>query len=98
MLTSVQFETKKTPMVKETWRFVLIDNTLYLDDYQLIKRESIKHKFEKVKKYDRLDHRAKSYMSDYIKKEDVPLTDEIKEKALQTMIRKISVELWDRKK
>lgn len=83
-------------MVKEIWRFVLIDNTLYLDDYQLIKRQSIKHKFERVKKYDRLNHRAKSYMRDYIKKEDVPLTDEIKAEALQTMIRNISVELWKR--
>jgi len=89
MYPIIEFTNETSMITSETWRFILIDYTLYLDDYKLISGENV------LKRYDRLDHRSldKSIMID---KEDVPLTNVIKQQALTAFFNNTKVGLWDK--
>lgn len=74
----------------ERFKFIDINNNLYLDIYSLEKRESTKHrKYTKIKKYDRLMERVSN-----MEESDVPLTDDIKDEAFRMFISKIKVLKW----
>jgi len=89
MYPTIEFTNETSMITSETWRFILIDYTLYLDDYKLTSGENV------LKRYDRLDHRSldKSIMID---KEDVPLTNVIKKQALAAFYNNTKVGLWDK--
>lgn len=83
-------ERVKDELTKECWDFRLIRQTLFLDGYQLLKRESTrKRKYIAVKIYDRLQSRSSN-----IKESEVPFTKEIKKEALERYFETIDVRRW----
>ena len=83
-------ERVKDELTKETWDFTLIRETLFLNGYQLLKRENTrKRKYISVKKYDRLQKRNSN-----IEESQVPLTNEIKKEALERYFDTIDVRRW----
>lgn len=78
---------------KEVFSFWFYENraTLYLDSYDLQRRDTPRHKFKTVKKYSRLDYPRHP---DPIKLKDVPLTEEIKKQALEVFMSTIKVDVW----
>ena len=66
----------------EQWNFGLINDTLYLNSYFLLKKESKRHKnFKFLKKYDRLMHRDNT-----IQESEVPFTEELKTEAFYYLL------------
>lgn len=89
MYPTIEFTNETSMITTETWGFILIDATLYLDDYKL------KNGKDLLKHYGRLDHRSlnKNVMID---KNDVPLTNVIKQQAHAAFFDIIKVKLWDK--
>jgi hypothetical protein len=86
----MRIERKKDELTKETWDFTLIRDTLFLNGYELLKRESTrKLKYTAVQKYDRLQKRNST-----IQESQVPFSDEIKKEALKTYFETIDVRRW----
>ena len=80
----------KDELTKETWDFTLIRETLFLNGYQLLKRENTrKRKYSAIKKYDRLQRRNST-----IEESEVPFTDEIKKEALQMYFETVDCRRW----
>ena len=72
------------------WRFTFINNTLYLDGYFLLQKESKRHKkFKVIEKYNRLMVRDNT-----LKESEVPFTDELKAEAINQFVSKIKVIKW----
>ena len=83
-------ERVKDELTKETWDFTLIRDTLFLNGYQLLKRENTRRrKYSAIKKYDRLQSRNST-----IEESQVPFTDEIKKEALDRYFETIDVRRW----
>lgn len=89
MYPKVEFTNKTGMGTTETWGFILIGTTLYLDDYKLKRGGCL------LKYYDRLDHRSINKPA-VIDKEDVPLTEVVKHQAHTALFDSIDVKLWDR--
>lgn len=89
MYSKIEFTNETSMITTETWGFILIDSTLYLDDYKLRSGKDL------LKHYDRLDHRSLN-KSVVIDKEDVPLTNVIKQQALTAFFNNTDVKLWDK--
>lgn len=86
----MRIERTKDELTKEVWDFTLIRETLFLNGYQLLKRESTrKRKYITVKKYDRLYSRNSN-----IEESQVPFTNEIKKKALERYFETIDCRRW----
>ena len=80
----------KDELTKETWNFTLLGETLFLDAYQLRKRENTrKRKYSAIKKYYRLGRKEST-----IEESEVPFTDEIKKEALQRYFETIDCRRW----
>jgi hypothetical protein len=80
----------KDELTKETWDFTLIRDTLFLNGYELLKRESRKkRKYTAVQRYDRIQRRNSN-----IEESQVPFTNEIKKEALRTYFETIDVRRW----
>ena len=86
----MRIERVKDELTKECWGFTLIRETLFLNEYQLLKRESTrKRKYVTVKRYDRLQSRNSN-----IEESEVPFTNEIKKEALERYFETIDVRRW----
>ncbi len=87
-------ERKTSDNIKEEFGFWFDDRrkTLYLDVYRLLRRETSRHKFQTVKQYSRLDSRTPPY--NWIKLDEVPLTDDIKKLALEKFVSEVKVDMW----
>ena len=80
----------KDELTKESWDFTLIHNTLFLNEYQLLKRENTrKRKYTAIKKYNRLQKRDST-----IEESEVPFTNEIKKEALEKYFETIDCRRW----
>ena len=81
-------------LTKEVFRFHFFErnNKLVLDHYHLMKRETKRHKFRIEKKYERLSYNERGCGANVIDKQDVPLTDAVKDNAKQIFIRSIAVD------
>jgi len=80
----------KDELTKEIWYFTLIRETLFLDGYQLLKKDSTRmRKYSTVKVYNRLMKREST-----MEESEVPFTDEIKKEALQKYFETIDVCRW----
>ncbi len=92
---NITIEHKLDELTKEEYGFYLFDDrqTLYLDVYRVWKKETIKHKFKIIKQYCRLDHRS-SWRPDNVKVEDIRLTDDIKNEALDKLRSMVKVDTW----
>jgi Fe-S cluster biosynthesis and repair protein YggX len=89
-MKQTSIERVKDELTKEAWDFTLIRETLFLNGYQLLKRESTKkRKYIAVKKYDRLQSRNSN-----IEESEVPFTNEIKKEALERYFETIDVRRW----
>ena len=89
MHPSIEFTNQTSRITTETWRFILIDFTLYLDGYKLITGDNV------IKSYNRLEYEYKNKLTT-IEKENVPLTKVIKQQALVAFTKTIDVDLWNR--
>ena len=89
MYSKIEFTNETSMITTETWGFILIDSTLYLDDYKLRSGKDL------LKHYDRLGNRGLN-KSVVIEKEDVPLTNVIKQQALTAFFNNTDVKLWDK--
>lgn len=76
----------------EYWRFYFLENTLWLDIYEYKDRLTKRHDFRTVRRYARLNRR------DSMREEEVPLTEEIKKKAFDLFVSKLSVKLWSERR
>lgn len=89
----IELNYKTDELTQEQYVFWFDDSrkTLWLDQYEIQTRETKRHKFRTVKQYKRLSSR-----SDYInvKKEEVPLSDQIKKNAIDKLISEIKVDYW----
>jgi hypothetical protein len=78
-------------LTKERFSFWVNGNILILDSYNLFLRENkTKRKYNSIKCYDRLYTRNST-----ITLEQVPLTEEIKNEALQEYIKTLKVMTWE---
>lgn len=68
-------------------------SALWVDEYNIIKRDSQRHKYKIVEQYKRISHRADL---NNIKMEDIPLDEEIKQAALNELISRVKVDFWVR--
>jgi hypothetical protein len=72
---------------KEEYEFILFGNLdLVLDEYILTQRITKRHKFNKVKYYNRIRSKDSTMLV-----EEVPLTDEIVKKAIDDVISRLKV-------
>ena len=98
MYEAVSFTTVDDKLRRVSWRFWLYQNCLVLDEYLVEERASAKHKFKTVKVYDRRPVGRRSYLAApfdaRLKEEEVPLTDEVRARALREMVNQIKVVLW----
>ena len=97
MYTHISFETNATDLRKEVWEFMLIDVDLYLDKYTIQTRESTRKRNWNVESaYFRLSGDARNWRGKGIVMDDVPLTVDIKKKALDILMSRITVKVWDK--
>jgi hypothetical protein len=90
MYDSIIIRKEISPLKIQEWRFTLIDYKLVLDRYDVLQKESTRHKyFKSISKYDRLNRRN-SGLNDW----DVPLSEELKKEALENFVSRISVIKW----
>ena len=74
----------------QKWRFHLIGNTLVLSEYQLLQKESKRHRtFKTLQQYDRIQTRANTILE-----ENVPLSKELKTEVLNKYMSTIKVIKW----
>ena len=86
----IQIEKQIDELTFERWTFTWIDNTIYLDGYVVIQKESKRHKnYKCLKKYSRLMSRDNTILES-----DVPFTDELKTEALNQFVSKVKVRKW----
>lgn len=76
----------------EQWSFWFYDSreTLVLDSYKVMQRESHRHKFKPVKQYSRLDNRDINPLI-RLKLEDVPFDQDIGQQAIAELASRIKV-------
>ena len=80
-------------LLKEVWNFTIINSTIFLNGYQLMEKESARHrKYKTLKNYDRLMKRESTITED-----DVPFTDEIRQEALRTYFKTVKCLKWSEK-
>lgn len=90
MYTKFRFINPINDLTREEWGFILMDTNLYLDSYSLAVKPSEKSRtFKTLTYYDRIDKRRSNMLES-----DVVLTDEIKNKALETLMSSISIKKW----
>jgi len=77
---------------RNVWSFYFMNHTLFLDSYSKERRESKRHKFKAIKKYERLFHRGRA-----IEEAEVPMPDWVKEEAIKQFTEAITVKKWSEK-
>lgn len=78
-------------LTKEEFNFWENGNTLIFDSYYLFSRENTrKRTWNKVKMWERLTGRSTNMLFEY-----VPLTEEVKQEALQEYIKTLKVMTWE---
>ena len=77
-MAPIQFYCDLDSLNRQYWRFYYDDrdHTLYVDEFAIEKRESIRHRFKPIFVYHRLDTRANTLLEDQI-----PLRHEVIDKA-----------------
>lgn len=77
----------------ESWRFILLYNTLFLDSYCIKRKKSTRHRnYEVLKKYERIGGRGNT-MQEY----EVPLREDLKQDVLTQYMSSIKVKKWSEK-
>lgn len=93
MYSHVEININKDELERERYIFYYLDETLWLDKYFSEKRETKRHKYKIVKHYNRLSARESN-----VKEEDVPISKEIKQEALNAFIARLNVKLWSERR
>jgi len=82
--------------ITESWKFTIIDETLFLDGYtkekKPIKKDENSDLLKSKSIYDRLFTQNSN-----ITEEETPLPEDVKEEALNEYIKKLSVKKWSEK-
>lgn len=69
---------------------------LYVDSYSTQERQSTRHKWSPIKIYERVSHGGNYLRNSILKASEVPLTEEIKKKALEKLMSEINVGIWEK--
>jgi hypothetical protein len=86
----MEIEKQIDELTIEKWRFSFIDRNIYLESYYILQKESKRHKnYRTLKKYERLSKRDSN-----VEESEVPLTDELKQEALNQFVSKIKILKW----
>jgi hypothetical protein len=86
----MEIEKQIDELTIEKWRFRFIDRNIYLESYYILQKESKRHKnYRTLKKYERLSKRDSN-----VEESEVPLTDELKQEALNQFVSKIKILKW----
>ena len=86
----IEIKKQRNALRIEVWIFTMIRNTLYLDKYYTAEKESTRHrKYKNTLYYDRTMKRNNTIAED-----DIPLTREIKEEALNRYFNKVKCIKW----
>lgn len=90
----IEIDIKLDELTYEQFIFRFFDNVLYLDGYYVNKRETTKHrKYNIIKQYSRLSNRY-----DTLTESEVPLTDEIRQRALNEFFSTIKCLTWSERR
>lgn len=92
MHNNITIERKIDELNKEVFSFFDDGYILYLDTYCLFNRESKSHSFKKVKWYERLRQRESN-----IQENEVILSEDIKQRAINEVISRLQVKYWSEK-
>lgn len=76
-------------LTQTRWGFYLHYDTLVVNKYSELQRESARHKFKTVRSWERLGNARMNTVS----KDAIPLTDEIKAQALETFLAELRAKL-----
>ena len=87
-------ESGTDPLQQVTWTFWLYNTDLVLDSYLVETRKTIRHGFKIKSAYYRLPTGYNTYGLTHITEAEVPLTDEIKERALDKYVSQLRVVRW----
>ena len=86
----MEIEKQIDELTIQRWRFIFIDGNIYLESYYVLQKESKRHRnYRTLKKYERLSKRDSN-----MEENEVPLTTELKEEALNQFVYKIKVLKW----
>lgn len=86
----MEIEKKIDELTIEKWRFCYMYDIIFLDGYELLKKESPRHKkFNIIKQYERI-----MYKNNNITESEVPLSDELKAEVLNMFMSNIKVLKW----
>jgi len=86
----IEIKKQRNALRIEVWRFIIIRETLFLDRYFIAEKESTRHrKYNDVVRYDRVMTRGNS-----IEESEIPLTNEIKNEALNMYFDTINCKKW----
>tara|TARA_R110001632_G_scaffold229381_1_gene365452 strand:+ start:120 stop:392 length:273 start_codon:yes stop_codon:yes gene_type:complete len=87
----IEIKKQRNALRIEVWIFTVIRNTLFLDKYYTAEKESTRHrKYKNTLYYDRIMRRNNT-----IKEEEVPLSRDIKEEALNMYFDKVKCMKWN---
>ena len=86
----MEIEKQIDELTIQRWRFSFIDRNIYLESYYVLQKESKRNRnYRTMKKYERLNKRDNN-----MEENEVPLTTELKEEALNQFVSKIKVLKW----
>ena len=79
------------PLRRVWWSFLYFDDehALVVDHYVVEERATLRHKFKTVATYDRAPRGGN------LREEDLPLTEEVRARALREFCGKLRVALWN---
>ena len=89
---NIDFEIKKDENNIEKYRFYIDGNVIFLDEYEVLKREANQRKFRVIDGYSRLYLRNST-----VKEQDVPLTEDIKQQIIKKFADSLVVARWSEK-
>jgi len=87
----IEIKKQRNALSREVWIFKIIGNTLFLDEYYIAEKESPRHrKYKNTLYYNRIMGRNNT-----ITEEEVPLSREVKDEALNMYFNKVKCIKWD---
>jgi hypothetical protein len=98
MATYVKIIKESSPLEQEEWSFYFhtdsVNNVLYLDTYDVMVRESTRKRIWNKKSSATSYRRLSGDRWCQMKESDVPLTQEIKDIALEQFVKTLRVDVW----
>jgi len=96
MIERFRIELEREKLNREVWEFWYCEGKLYVESYSVESRKTARHGWEIRRQYNRLSKPGGYYGSIVqIPHKAVPLTGGIRNMALDTFIKGITVQMWE---